>query len=286
MSEIYSSELKQMLSQAEARRNAHSRQNSRFSPTEIRSGTFPYPFELPNDLNVKEMALGEYRCRWLFHPAWDAKRRIVYFHGGGYVGGGWDSYKGIGAWLSWYSRTPVLFVEYRLAPEHRYPIATEDAYAALQWAYNNGPEGTSQAASVCTAGDSAGGGLAVIVAMMARDRGARLPSACICAGPFFDLASDSSTYLKGDSTRVQMVDCYIDQMHARQEYASPLHGDLHGLPPIHIQVGSADILLHDSLAFADKAARSNVEVALQIAPYMPHVWQRFVPFAPESVIAV
>jgi epsilon-lactone hydrolase len=282
----WSSQLVEMWDEVNTRKSAQGLYPGMFDVDKFRAAIVPYRFEYPEGTTVKDVNVKGISCKWLTAPNVPTTDRIVYFHGGGFIGGGWSPYQGIAAWLSATANCAVLFVSYRRAPEHRFPAAAEDAYTALRWAFNYGPNGLEPARVVLTAGDSAGGGLAIASAIAARDAGERLPIACIGASALLNLDTASSVYLQGTKTVQIMMTHYVNPDQTKHPLASPLHADLAGLPPIRLQVGSADRLMTDSIEFAEKASKADVEVILEIAPDMPHVWQRFVPYAPEALTAV
>jgi epsilon-lactone hydrolase len=281
-----SPQLIEMWNEVEARKAAQGLFPGYFDVTKFRAAILPYRFDYPAGLSVTDVDVEGIACKWLVAPHARSTDRIVYFHGGGFIGGGWSPYRGIAAWLSATAACAVLFVSYRRAPEHRFPAAANDAYTAMRWAFDNGPQGPEPHHTLITAGDSAGGGLAISAALASRDAGERLPIACIGASALLNLDTQSSVYLQGTTTVQQMMTHYVDANQTRHPLASPLHADIGGLPPIRLQVGSADRLMTDSLEFAEKAAKANVEVVLEIAADMPHVWQRFVPYAPEALLAI
>ncbi len=284
--DLWSPQLTEMWDEMNARKAEQGLYPGYFDPEKFRAAVQPYRFDYPEALTVHDVEVEGIPCKWLVAPNAKTTDRIVYFHGGGYIGGGWVPYQGIAAWLSATGACAVLFVQYRRAPEHRFPAAANDAQTALRWAYDNGPDGPAPARVVLTAGDSAGGALAISAALAARDAGERMPAACIGASAWLNLDIASSVYLQGTKTVQIMTTHYVDPDQAKHPLASPLHAELRGLPPIRLQVGSDDRIMTDSLEFAVKAAQADVEVILEIAPKMPHVWQRFAPYAPEAYTAV
>jgi epsilon-lactone hydrolase len=281
-----SPQLTEMWNEVDPRKAAQGLYPGYFDVAKFRAAILPYRFDYPPGTTVHEVDVAGIPCKWVVAPNARSADRIVYFHGGGFIGGGWLPYQGIAAWLSAKSGCSVLFVSYRRAPEHRFPAAATDAQVTMRWAFDNGPKGPEPHRVVMTAGDSAGGGLAISAALAAREAGERLPIACIGASALLNLDTKSSVYLQGTTTVQQMMTHYVDECDMRHPLASPLHADIVGLPPIRLQVGSADRLMTDSFEFAEKAAKANVDVILEVAADMPHVWQRFVPYAPESLAAI
>ncbi|NWF69848.1 MAG: alpha/beta hydrolase, partial [Chloroflexi bacterium] len=204
---------------------------------------------------------------------------------GGYATGSIDSYLMVGATLAQTTGIKVLIPEYRLAPEHPFPAALEDALAAYRWLLRSGT--TSQ--RIIFAGDSAGGGLAVAALSALRDAGAPLPRAAVLISPFVDLEGTGESlrtraaadpYVKPEDKA--LLRYYIGSHDPRHPLLSPLYADLRGLPPLLIHVGDDEILLSDSTRLAEKATDAGVDVTLKIWPGMWHVFHFFAPLLPEA----
>jgi|RhiMethySRZTD1v2_1073278.scaffolds.fasta_scaffold223238_2 monoterpene epsilon-lactone hydrolase len=215
---------------------------------------------------------------------------IVYFHGGGYVMGSLNSHRGHCARISQVARARVLSIDYRLGPEHPHPAAVEDAVAAVRFARASGfaPKRTA------VAGDSAGGGLTLATLLALRDAGDPAPAAGLCISPWTDLALTGETLrtkaaedpmVRGVDLQL-MVDAYLAGQDAKHPLASPLYADFSGLPPLLIQVGSAEILLDDAVRVAERARAAGVAVELRVWQDMIHVWHAFAPILPEGQQAV
>lgn len=230
------------------------------------------------------------RAEWVQGPDVADQRAVVYFHGGGYYGGSLSTHRGLAARLSLASDAPLLLVDYRLAPENPFPAAVEDATRAYRWALRQGltPE------RLAMAGDSAGGGLAVAAMLDLKASGDPLPAAGVCLSPWLDLA------LTGESVESKasvdpilrssdlpfVARSYLCTADPRTPTASPLYGDLAGLPPILIQVGTEEILLDDSRRFAGRAGEMGVQVQLEIWDEMFHVWQAYAGIFSEAQRAI
>ncbi len=180
-------------------------------------------------------------------------------------------------------------LDYRLAPEHPFPAALEDALTAYRWLL---AEGVSPA-RMAIAGDSAGGGLTLATAVSLREGGDPLPAALALISPWSDLTfsgdtihtlADVDPVLKVDGK--PLVDYYTAQHNPAAPLISPLFADLHGLPPLFIQVGSDEILLNDSTRLAEKARLAGVDVTLEVWKGMWHVFQVFAPYVPEAQKAI
>lgn len=217
-------------------------------------------------------------------------RAVLYFHGGGYYGGSLSTHRGLAARLSLEADARLLLVDYRLAPEHPFPAAVEDATRAYRWALRQdiSPE------RLAVAGDSAGGGLAVAAMLELKASGDPLPAAGVCLSPWLDLAlTGESIESKASADPILRVSdlpfvaqCYLGSADPRTPTASPLYGDLTGLPPILIQVGTDEILLDDSRRFAERAGQMGVSVQLEIWEEMFHVWQAYARIFPEGRKAI
>lgn len=210
------------------------------------------------------------------------------------MAGGVESHRPFAAWISEASKCSILLLEYRLAPEHPFPAALDDALSAFRWMRENGPDGKGGTGRSFLAGDSAGGGLAIATMMALRDAGDALPDAAVTLSAWSDLE------LTGDSVKSRapvdpilspammqiLASTYLGGSDPRTPYASPLYGDMAGLPPLLLQVGDSEILLDDSTRLAEKAKSAGVQVSLEVWPEMFHVWQGLAPLFPEGQQAI
>jgi len=224
---------------------------------------------------------------WMITPEVAKDRAILYLHGGGYIQGSITSHQDLAQRISKASKIKVLLLDYRLAPEHPFPAALEDSVRAYEWLINNE---VYKPKNLIIAGDSAGGGLTLATLVKLRDQGVRLPATAVCLSPWTDLA------LTGDSIKLKLHEdpfispdnlmfsagLYLGKTDPKNPYASPLYADLKGLPPLYIQVGSAEILLDDATRLAERAKEAGVEVQLDIWEDMIHVFQAFAVMAPEG----
>ncbi len=215
---------------------------------------------------------------------------VLYFHGGAYHFGSPARLRGLLSLLSAAAQARVLSVGYRLAPENPFPAAVEDALTAYRWLIAGG----THARQVVISGDSSGGGLALAALVALRDAGDPLPGGAVVMSPWTDLALGGESLrsraavdvmLTPDGAR-EAADWYLAGQSDRHPYASPLYADLHGLPPVLIHVGDAEILRDDSVRFAAAARAAGVDVTLEIWPEMPHVWHAFAGLVPEADEAV
>ena len=232
----------------------------------------------PDDVVVSEVTAGGVPAHWLTAPAVDAGRVLLFLHGGGYELGSVRSDGELAARLGRASGMRVLFPEYRLAPEHPFPAAVEDVLAAWRWLRT---DQDLNARSMAVAGDSAGGGLAVALLVATRDAGAALPAAAVLMSPTVDLTSSGGSMTeRADQDPIstpamlrQFASEYLAGADPKTPLASPLFASLSGLPPLLVQVGTADLLLSDSERLAAAATQAGVDVILQIGEGLPHVYQ-------------
>jgi epsilon-lactone hydrolase len=232
---------------------------------------------VPDDVLVTEVTAGGVPAHWLAAPEADARRVLLFLHGGGYELGSLRSDGELAARLGRASGMRVLFPEYRLAPEHPFPAAIDDVLAAWRW-LRTGQD--LSATSIAVAGDSAGGGLAVALLVATRDAGEALPAAALMS-PTVDLTSSGASMAeRADQDPIstpavlhQFASDYLAGADPKTPLASPLFAPLHALPPLLIQVGTADLLLSDSERLATAAAQAGVDVTLQVGEGLPHVYQ-------------
>jgi monoterpene epsilon-lactone hydrolase len=215
---------------------------------------------------------------------------ILYFHGGVYVIGTAEATVPLVSDLVRRTGTKAITLDYRLGPEHPYPAAVEDARAAYEGLLAQGVA----PGQIALAGESAGGGLVVATLLALRDAGTPLPSCGFLMSPYVDLTLSGDTLAERESLdpvlspiglRTRVPD-YVGRADAADPLISPIFGDLSGLPPLLIQVGSHEILLSDALRLAERAARSDVAVALEVTPGVPHVFQGFAGLLDEAGVAL
>jgi monoterpene epsilon-lactone hydrolase len=208
---------------------------------------------------------------------------ILYLHGGGYSLGSARTGANLAAPLARSTGVPAVSLDYRLAPEDPFPAAVDDALAAYR-------ELLDSSQKVVVAGDSAGGGLALALMIAARRAGLPQPVGAVLYSPWTDVSlsggsMDARSEYDPLFARAQMAesaDWYVGDRDPEDELASPLFADLTGLPPLLIQVGSAEVLLDDSLRLAVRAAEAEVDVSLDVIAGAPHVFQYFTGFLPEA----
>ncbi len=232
---------------------------------------------------------------WVTVAESDPNRRLLYVHGGGYVIGSPVTHRRLCEDIAKAGGCAVLNLDYRLAPEHPYPAAVDDAIEGLKFVQQNGPNGAGAADSVFVAGDSAGGGLTLATLLAARDRGVDRPNAAIGISAWTDLAITGESIqtraeadpLITDSSMVEnMAQAYLGSTEATDPLASPLYADYDGLPPLLLQVGDAEVLLNDTTRVTERARAAGVDVCEEIWDEMFHVWHAFAPMLPEGQAAI
>jgi acetyl esterase/lipase len=211
---------------------------------------------------------------------------VLYLHGGGYYFCSPQTHRSIVFGLATRADARAFSLDYRLAPEHRFPAALDDATAAYRQLIANG----IAPGAIVVAGDSAGGGLALATLVALRDAGDPLPAGGLLFSPWTDLAASGDTLRTNDGLDPMFsghaigpaAKLYLGETSPTNPYASPLYADLHGLPPLFMMAGSTEVLLDDSRRVADKARAAGVECEFEVWEKMPHVWPMFAPFIPEA----
>jgi epsilon-lactone hydrolase len=230
-----------------------------------------------NDVNLELVDLDGVPGEWSIARGSDATRVLMFFHGGGYCSGSILSHRRMVTEAGRAAGTRTLAVGYRLAPEHPFPAALEDALTVWRYVRNQGVA----AGRIAVGGDSAGGGLTVALINRLRDAGEALPGCAWLVSPWTDLTMSGETLATKDVVDPivhenylgELADAYLPAGTDRKDpQVSPLYADLKGLPPTLIQVGSAETLLADATRFAAAAGAADVRVTLEIWPHMIHAW--------------
>ncbi|MFY9775915.1 MAG: alpha/beta hydrolase [Trebonia sp.] len=214
---------------------------------------------LPADVTVTAAALGGVPTAEITVDGIEPRHTVLYFHGGVYVIGDAFLAADLASQVGRRTCGKVISVDYRLAPEHPYPAAVDDALAAYEALLRGG----TAPSDIVFAGESAGGGLAIATLVNARDHGLPLPAAAFVMSPYADLTHDAALGL-----------------------ISPIFADLAGLPPLIIQAGTHEVLLDDAIRLARQAAVADVEVTLDVTPGVPHVFQAYYPILDEAAAAL
>ena len=245
---------------------------------------------LPADVTVTAAALGGVPTAEITIDGIEPRHVVLYFHSGVYVLGDAFQAANLASQVGRLTRAKVISVDYRLAPEHPYPAAVDDALAAYEALLQNG----TAPSDIVFAGESAGGGLAVATLVNARDHGLPLPAAAFVMSPYADLTLAGTTMQTKREVDVLMspealqsrVTDYTAGQDAALGLISPIFADLSGLPPLIIQAGSHEVLLDDAVRLARQAATADVEVTLDITPRVMHVFQSFYPILDEAAAAL
>jgi len=237
-------------------------------------------FRLPPGLSIEPCSVGGVTGEWLRPGVVDGNGLVLYLHGGAYIYGSTVTHRGIASRLAIASRSPVLVINYRLAPEHPFPAGLDDAiaaYASLQQAYPGKP--------IALAGDSAGGGLALALALKLKDDGLRAPSALALLSPWTDLTLSNPTHILKASVDPYFPDsgllraaaqAYAANTPLDDPYLSPQFADFSGMPATLIHVGELEALLGDATLLAHNMSKCGKPAVLEVYTGMWHVWQTYV----------
>lgn len=244
----------------------------------------------PADCQVDRLRIAHCEAWWLACRHHCDARVVLYLHGGGYVIGSNRTHLELAGRLARAARAQVLMLEYRLAPEHPYPGALEDARMAYDYLLAQ----RIRADQIVLAGDSAGGGLALALAMHLRDEGQPVPAGVMCLSPWLDITCSLSSESL-EQTRDPLISParirHFAQLYAAEHDPahpglSPFFGDLSGLPPILIQVGEDEVLVPECLHLAERAQAQGASLDLQVWPGMFHVWHFAARLLPEARQAI
>ncbi|MDP1585043.1 MAG: alpha/beta hydrolase [Bradyrhizobium sp.] len=229
------------------------------------------------DIVLERIGIDGMPGEWSIAPDSDPSRVLLYFHGGGYCSGSILSHRRLVTEAGRSAKVRTLAVEYRLAPEHPFPAALEDALSAWRFLLTSG----IAAGHIAVGGDSAGGGLTVALINRLREGGEDVPGCAWLVSPWTDLTLSGSTLATRDAVDpiihkaylAELAEAYLPpDMDRRDPRVSPLFADLSGLPPTLIQVGACETLLEDSTRFAAAAGAANVALTLQVWPDMIHAF--------------
>lgn len=241
---------------------------------------------IPKDVTIVDVEADGIRAKWISPTDEKPGKVILHLHGGGYVTGGMDSHLMMCIPMAQTLKTKILLPEYRLAPEHPFPAAVDDAVKVYRWVLTQGyaPK------DIILSGDSAGGGLALVTVLSLRDSGDKLPAAIVCMSPWTDLTFTGQSHItKAKVDCVLLTDvlrewaaCYVGTEAPNHPLISPIYADFYNFPPLLIQVGSDEVLLDDSRMLAEKAKSAGVDVTLKVWDEMWHVWPALGDLIPES----
>jgi monoterpene epsilon-lactone hydrolase len=242
--------------------------------------------KLAPDVRCQPVDAGGVPAEWVTTPESDKERAICYLHGGGYVVGSIISNRDMASRLARAARARVLSIGYRLAPENPFPAAVEDSVASYRWLISQG----ISPSQVVIAGGSAGGGLAIATLLVLRDAGETLPAAAIAVSPWVDMECIGESmvtkakidpFIQRDHL-LAMTKSYLGDTDPRNPLVSPIYADMTRLPPLLIQVGTAEVLFDDAKRLAERAKSAGVEVVLEPWEDMIHMWHSFAAMLPEG----
>ena len=247
-------------------------------------------FPVPADVSVEHVSIAKASADWLATPGADADRAVLYLHGGAYVLGSALAYREMTSRIGRAAAARTLVLDYRLAPEHPFPAAVEDAVAAYNFILAQG----IKRSNIAIVGDSAGGGLTLAALLSLRDTGVLLPACAVCISPWVDLECTGGTMETKAAvdplcTRESLLEeaaLYLAGGNPRNPLASPLYADLKGLSPLLIQVGTEETLLDDAYRLEQRAKNAGVDVTLNVFEDMPHVWHVFASYLLEAQQAI
>ncbi len=241
----------------------------------------------PRGVEIAEIDTGGVAAERITSELSRPDRHVLYLHGGAYVLGWPSLYRDLTWRIAAAARATVLCIDYRLAPEHPFPAALDDAMTGYRWLLAQGADPRHVAIS----GDSAGGGLMLALMLRLRDEALPLPAAGATVSPWTDLALTGPSFRPGRSAADPMIQTgaasrvaglYLAGADPRNPYASPLYGDPTGLPPVLIMVGSDEVLRDDAVRMADRMRAAGCDVVLDVTPGMFHGWHLFSRLMPES----
>jgi len=245
---------------------------------------------LPTGAQFRSTIAGGVPAEWMEMPESDPRRVFLFLHGGGYNAGSPKTHRKLAAYLAEATGTRVLLPDYRLAPEHPFPAAVKDALLAYGWLLSEG----YAASDIVVGGDSAGGGLALSMLLALREAGAEMPRAAVLLAPWTDLTVSSPSYerLRENDPIInperlrKAGDWYAGRRDPRDPMASPMFADLAGLPPMLIHAGGGEVMLDDSVVFAERATSAGCDVTIKVWPDLWHVFHHAAPGVPEANEAI
>lgn len=244
------------------------------------------PKRTPEDITLEIVSNDAFKGEWHKCAGAEPDRVVLFFHGGGYVFGSAKSHRGLTFKLAQDARANVFSVDYRLAPEHPYPAAVDDAVAAYQWLLDSGAD----PAQIVVSGDSAGGGLSLALMLACKERGLPMPAGVLLYSPFTDLAATGASLEENEASDVMFKKVYISEGAKRYigetdpktPLISPLYGDLSELPPVMTFVSDNEALHDDSSRLHEKLLAAGVDSKLVTERGLAHVWPIFYPRFPEA----
>lgn len=261
-----------------------------FLERRAQSEAFAKAFVLPDGVQVRPDRLDGVIVEWVIPDGAADAPVLFHLHGGGYVLGNPASSRPFTTAFALKSGAKVVSIDYRLAPEYPFPAAVTDSVKAYRALLAAGVP----AAKIAIGGESAGGGLTVATLLAAQSQGLEMPACAFAISPWVDMSCSASTFdalahLDPMLTRrslKDMADAYLAGAHETNRLASPILGELQGLPPLLIHVGSDEVLLDDARGLHERATKAGVASTLAVWQDMIHVWHMFHPMLPEGDRAI
>ncbi|VUG07063.1 Monoterpene epsilon-lactone hydrolase [Paenibacillus polymyxa] len=249
-------------------------------------GTLP----VADDVVREKVDINGMEGEWQIVPESQDDRVLLYLHGGGFLFGSIATHRGETSELGRAAKARTLAINYRLAPEHHFPAPLDDAMNAYTWLLDQGYKGKD----IIVAGESAGGSMTAGLLMSIRDNHLPLPSAGVMISPWIDLGQTGETYLTKEGIDPMnstagvkyLAETYLNGVSPEVPLASPIYGDLRGLPPIYVMVGEVEVMLSEALTFVNNAALAGVDVRFRSFPGMVHNWPAFHSFLEEGKEAI
>lgn len=247
-------------------------------------------FTIPKDVTLRADTIAGVPAEWIEPANARSDALLLYLHGGGYYMGSIETYRHYVTRVAQITGLRTVHIEYRLAPEHPFPAAVDDATAVFRALQDRVP----RSERIVIAGDSAGGGLTLATLLALRDAQGPMPLAAAAIAPWTDLTNSGASYqthrerdpVLGQMQTRSHAKWYAGNTPLTHPLVSPLFGELSGLPPILIQVGTEDILYDDAIRFAERAKEQHASVDLEIWEGMVHVWHYYAEWIPEGRDAV
>ena len=231
---------------------------------------------LPKNTKFKRVSVGNIDAEWITCGEVETDKIFMFIHGGGYYRGSIAATRATVARISAEAKVRCLSIEYRLAPEHPFPAAIDDTYTAYKWLLKEGVKPKN----IIVSGQSAGGGLCLALLLKLKEKNFFQPRGAVALSPWTDLTQSGKTMkINADIDPViskkyldRMANLYLAKTPNTSPLASPLYGELSGLPPLLVQVGSAETMLDDSRRFVKKAKEAKVDVQIEVYKDMFHGW--------------
>lgn len=249
-------------------------------------GTLP----VAEDVTTEKVDIYGMEGEWQTVPESQDDRVLLYLHGGGFLFGSISTHRGETSELGRAAKARTLAINYRLSPEHHFPAPLEDAMKTYTWLLDQGYDEKN----IIVAGESAGGSMTAGLLMNIRDNHLPLPAAGVMISPWIDLGQIGETYITKEGIDPMnsnagvkyLAETYLDGVSPEVPLASPIHGELRGLPPIYVMVGEVEVMLSEALTFVTNAALAGVDIRFRSFPGMVHNWPAFHSYLEEGKEAI